>query len=123
MLPKYALRLKEARTKKKLTQIDVMKFTGINNKTLSGYEHGVSEPDFDTLKSLSDLYGVSTDWLLGKTNNPDVNLTDGERALVQAVIDMDTDAFLEGAITYKGRELTKEEKQKLQDLARLFLNN
>jgi len=37
----------------------------INNKTLSGYEHGVSEPDLETLKILSNLYEVSIDWLSG----------------------------------------------------------
>jgi len=63
-------RLKLAREKKELTQIDVRKITGINNKTLSGYENGVSEPDFETAKILADLYEVSFDYLVGRTDNP-----------------------------------------------------
>lgn len=59
-------RLKYAREKKNLKQIQVKQITGINNKTLSGYENGVSEPDGDTLKILATLYEVSIDWLLGK---------------------------------------------------------
>ena len=57
-------RLKEVRQKRKLTQIEVMKKTGINNKTLSGYENGVSNPDFESLKKLANLYKVSIDQLL-----------------------------------------------------------
>lgn len=59
-------RLRAARERKKLKQIQVKEKTGINNKTLSGYENGVSEPDLETLKILANLYEVSTDWLLGK---------------------------------------------------------
>lgn len=66
-------RLKKARLNKELTQVQVYKLTGINNKTLSGYENGISEPDLDTLKTLADLYGVSTEWLLGRTDDPQSN--------------------------------------------------
>lgn len=59
-------RLREARERKNLKQTQVMAKTGINNKTLSGYEKGVSEPDLETLRILSELYGVSVDWLSGK---------------------------------------------------------
>ena len=47
-----------------LTQLDVMKLTGINNKTLSGYENGVAEPDFHSLATLAKLYSISFDELL-----------------------------------------------------------
>lgn len=65
-------RLREARERKDLKQTEVNKRTGINNKTLSGYENGVSEPDSETLKILSELYEVSIDWLMGK-DNPFIN--------------------------------------------------
>ena len=39
----YALRL--ARERRGLTQTQVMNLTGINNKTLSGYENNIAEPD------------------------------------------------------------------------------
>lgn len=58
-------RLKEARERKKLSQVEVYRLTSINNKTLSGYEHAVSEPDPETIKILADLYGVTTDFLIG----------------------------------------------------------
>ena len=63
-------RLRLARLKKSLSQMDVMRLTMINNKTLSGYENDVSEPDFASLVTLANLYSVSTDYLLGKVSNP-----------------------------------------------------
>ena len=65
-------RLKYAREKNDLKQTDVQKVTGINNKTLSNYENGVSSPNPETLKILAILYNVSADYLLGidiKTEN------------------------------------------------------
>lgn len=61
-------RLKKARSNKDLTQIQVMEKTNINHKTLSGYENDVSEPDLVTLTVLAELYGVTTDYLLGRTD-------------------------------------------------------
>lgn len=58
-------RLRAARDKKGLSQIEVFRRTKINNKTLSRYENGGTEPDVDTLKLLADLYEVSVDYLTG----------------------------------------------------------
>lgn len=68
--------LKNSREDLDLTQIDVMKHTGINNKTLSGYENGVSEPDLATLATLLNLYNLSADEVLGiRKNNGRVSAT------------------------------------------------
>lgn len=59
-------RLREAREKAGLKQIEASKLLGISNGTLSGYEREYRDPDTDTLHKMADLYGVSVDWLLGK---------------------------------------------------------
>lgn len=73
-------RLQESRVHKKLTQIEVYKRTGIHNKTLSGYENGVSEPDSQTLSLLANLYQVSTDYLHGITTDPTSSITSQQKA-------------------------------------------
>ena len=65
-MPSLGKRLRAARERKKLKQTEVKEKTGINNKTLSGYENGVSEPDAETLRILANLYDVTTDYLLGR---------------------------------------------------------
>lgn len=61
-------RLRQAREYTELTQVQVKQRTGINNKNLSNYENGVSDPDPVTLKVLADLYKVTTDWLISGEN-------------------------------------------------------
>lgn len=62
-------RLRIARDLKGVKQTKVSDDTGINNKTLSGYERDISEPDIDTIKILAEYYNISLDYLLGKTDN------------------------------------------------------
>jgi transcriptional regulator with XRE-family HTH domain len=59
-------RLRSARERKRLSQVDVFKRTGINNKTLSRYENNGTEPDADSLRKLAEIYEISVDWLLGR---------------------------------------------------------
>lgn len=42
-MEEFGFALRVAREKRGLTQTQVMQLTGINNKTLSGYENGVSQ--------------------------------------------------------------------------------
>src|SRR5699024_11438460 len=66
-------RLKQARKNKGITQIDAANILGISNGTLSGYERNYRDPDTETLNKMANLYEVSNDWLLGKSDNPERN--------------------------------------------------
>ncbi len=57
--------LKNTREDLDLSQMDVMKKTGISNKSLSRYENDMTEPDIKTLSVLFKLYGLSLDSALG----------------------------------------------------------
>lgn len=61
-------RLKEARKQCGLRQQDAAAQTGINVITLSGYEVARSEPNMEALVRLADVYGVSLDYLLCRTD-------------------------------------------------------
>lgn len=49
-------------------QEDVAKEIGVSRATYGHYEIGRTEPDNETLKKLADYYNVSTDYLLGRTD-------------------------------------------------------
>ena len=66
-------RLKELRVKKEKTQLQVQMETGIEQALLSKYENGVRVPPTETLMILADYYGVSMDYIMGRTDNPKVN--------------------------------------------------
>jgi len=61
-------RLQEIRKAKGLKQEELSAQVGITRPTLSQYETDRSCPDGVVLKKLSDVLGVSTDYLLGITN-------------------------------------------------------
>lgn len=59
-------RLRELREEKELRQIDVSLATGIDQKTLSNYETGKTNPDSYALLKLADFFEVSIDYILGR---------------------------------------------------------
>ena len=66
-------KLKALRKERGLTQIALQMKTGIEQALLSKFENGERVPPTDTLIRLADFYGVSIDYILCRTNNPDIN--------------------------------------------------
>lgn len=63
-----AERLQQVRKESGLMQKEVADRTGINMVTLSGYEIGKNEPNMEALVRLADVYNVSLDYLLCRTD-------------------------------------------------------
>lgn len=63
-------RLRTLRESKELTQSELGAFFCVSKQTISNYENGVSAPDQEMLGRLADYFGVTTDYLLGRTDNP-----------------------------------------------------
>lgn len=61
-------RIRELREDKDLRQADVAEQTGIDQRTLSNYETGKTNPDSFAIIKLSEFFEVSTDYLLGVTD-------------------------------------------------------
>ncbi len=60
-------RIKELREDRDMRQIDLAKATGIDQRTISNYETGRSNPDSYALIKLADFFDVSIDYLVGRT--------------------------------------------------------
>ena len=65
---KVAERLQQVRKESGLMQKEVADRTGINMVTLSGYEIGKNEPNMEALVRLADVYNVSLDYLICRTD-------------------------------------------------------
>jgi len=59
--------LTELRKEKELSQKDLAALLNLSISTISNYENGVHSPDLDTLRKIADFFGVTTDYLLGRT--------------------------------------------------------
>ena len=64
----FGERLKKARKRKGLSQVDVFDAIGLSNKSLSRYEKDETTPSPETLKRLIRLYDVSGEYILGLTS-------------------------------------------------------
>ena len=56
----------------------------VAKNTVSGYVNDKSEMTFEALVKVADLFGVSTDYLLGRTDVPEIplRLSDSERRMI-----------------------------------------
>lgn len=70
--------LKAARKKSGKTQKEIADSLGVGQSTYKNYECGLREPNGDTIVALANLFGVTTDYLLGRSDvNPMENLKEG----------------------------------------------
>ncbi len=69
----FSERLKELRLAKGLTQMQVSQSTGMSLLGYQRYEYGSREPAYNKLLALADYFDVSLDYLVGRTNKPEVN--------------------------------------------------
>lgn len=66
----FAQRLKKLRQQKGLSQYQLADLLKLTRGQLANYEQKKRQPDFDTLELLADFFNVSTDYLLGRTDDP-----------------------------------------------------
>ena len=69
----FSERIKELRTERGMSQDAVGKIIGVKRYSVWGYEKGKNFPEVPGLIALADFFGVSIDYLVGRTDNPEVN--------------------------------------------------
>jgi len=62
-------RLRALRKERKLLQRDIAKYLNITTSAYGYYEQGKRRADAETIKKLADFFNVSTDYLLGRTDD------------------------------------------------------
>lgn len=104
----FGTRLKELRNNKHMSQEELGNFLNVGKSSISSYENGTREPSKEAIVKIAEIFGVTTDYLLGNTdikknvtnNNDDIALDDG----------------LDGhkIMTYRGKEIPDEDKEILK---------
>jgi transcriptional regulator with XRE-family HTH domain len=71
-------RIRRLRKEKDISQEQLGKMVNVGKTTISNYETNYSSPDTETLKKLAECFGVSVDYLLGRTDirNPADEIAD-----------------------------------------------
>ena len=68
-----SVRLKEIRKAKGISQLKLAMDLSTNQNTISRYETGEREPGINELIKIADYFNVSVDYLLGRTENQEIN--------------------------------------------------
>lgn len=63
-------RLRSARKRKGLTQEEVARILGVTRSVIARYESGINDPPTENVSMLAEIYNVSVDYLLGRTDDP-----------------------------------------------------
>ncbi|EAD5983579.1 XRE family transcriptional regulator, partial [Listeria monocytogenes] len=96
------------------TQEDISKILGISRGAYSHIENGRNEPDMETIVKLANIFGVSTDYLLGRSNNGFIDT-------IAAHIDSNaTEEEIKEILAYieeKRKEYANEEEIDITDIA------
>ena len=106
----FSDRLKELRKENGLTQKDLAKILYVNQSAVSKYELGTNLPENRFLVQLADYFNVSTDYLLGKSDNRNESINNSiyEKKLKEIL-----ECFVENG--YDPNEVTKEDIKAVVD--------
>lgn len=112
--------LKKLRLGKKLRQKDIAKQLGITQQAYANYERSHRQPDFETLKKLSKIFNVTTDMLIGNSDEKISHQYKITQRIENTLINTDlTDK--EGKLNDKGIEVILELIQNNKELLKARL--
>lgn len=100
-------RIKELRTGKHMTQSELAKFANVTQQTVGAWERGKASPGVEIITKLANFFNVSTDYLLGETNE--------KYKQDDSKVDIADDRVL---MTYQGKPLSKEDREMMLRIMR-----
>ncbi len=68
----FSDRLKDLRLEKCMDQTELGKIFNLSKQSISAYEKGKGLPNPETFEKIADYFGVTTDYLFGRTNNKNI---------------------------------------------------
>lgn len=104
-------RLKKLRKEGKLTQKDIATFLNISQPAYQQFESGKKKMNIETMEKLADFFNVSTDYLLGKTDFPDLEL------------EVDIDNAIDNSVAYDGTPITDNDREIIKNFLKDYFSN
>ncbi|KRL84564.1 MULTISPECIES: helix-turn-helix domain-containing protein [Ligilactobacillus] len=63
-------RIRDLRKEKRISQTELANVVHVSQQTVTAWENDKAEPSSSAISKLADFFGVTTDYLLGKTSTP-----------------------------------------------------
>ena len=91
----FAKRLKELRMSRQMTLQNVGDIVGCNRQNVSNLENGRVSPSLAVVLALADYFGVSADYLVGRSSSPTkTSLDDGEEPREMYALDPEREKLM-----------------------------
>jgi len=110
-LARFGERLRALREEKGLSQAEFGRSFRLGKSTISNYETETTSPTPYQLQAFADFFGVSVDYLLGRTNVRSAGLQVNEPSTAYGI---DEDEDVQVFLRHYG-DLTKEQRQRLRE--------
>lgn len=115
MFPTFE-RIKELTKKRGLTLIQLEEKLGYSRNTL--YKLKTQKPNAERISEIADFFGVSTDYLLGRTDNQ--RIADDQKFYFEGQ-EVDVEELAGTAMRFNGKPLTDKDKRAIQRIIEGFL--
>lgn len=106
-------KIKDLANEKGVSLSELERSIGISNGSISKWEK--SSPKADTLQKVADYFNVSTDYLLGRTNNRFYGLSDKQR-------EISIEQALDSVMSYDGKPMTDNDREILKGIIEAYMD-
>lgn len=108
-MSKFGERLKMLREEKNLNQTELAALFGLTQNAFSAYERGLREPNIEKMTQIADFFGVSLDFLFGRTNDRKKTYSPMTRELLDVLHLSDDEIIEQKQATIDGKPVSKED--------------
>ena len=109
-------KIKELTKKQGISLNDLEERLGLGKNTLYGLKR--NQPSAERLQQIADYFNVSTDYLLGRTDNPNIAKDD---ETIAGYTQDDLRKMAENAKTFDGKPLTEDDIDAIQNIIEIYL--
>lgn len=86
----FGNRLRKLRANKNITQQSLAERLDVTKSVISAYENSVRYPSYDILIKISGIFGVSTDYLLGCSQNNTIDVSGLNENEIEGIVHLVT---------------------------------
>ena len=98
-------RITMLRKEQQLTQAQLAQKLGVGRTTVNGYEQGIISPPPDKIKMMSEIFDVTTDYLIGKSDDRLLTVKDNNDIAEKMKDLLHTIELSQNDLTFNGQEL------------------
>ncbi|CVX98467.1 repressor protein [Streptococcus pneumoniae] len=110
-------RIRSLANDRKVTLAELERNLNFSNGSLRKWE--TSTPSGDKIEKIADYFNVSTDYLLGRTDNP-IIANKKEQFFFEGK-EVDVEELASTAMRFNGKPLTEEDKKAIQNIIEIYL--